>query len=113
MTKFINLYVQLPNETMSELVRDYPACLFDRSKFYKAKLDEKDSESAQRKGPPKAEEELNLQMNPTSLLEKGLRFKSDKVGRDSIMSSNRSGTADFLNHPKHKSLYGNAVNKSQ
>jgi len=39
-TKFVNLYVQLPNETMSELVRDYPASLFDRSKFSKAKQDE-------------------------------------------------------------------------
>ena len=33
--KSLNLYVQLPNETMSELVRDYMAHFFDKTKFAK------------------------------------------------------------------------------
>lgn len=58
----MNLYVQLPNETMSELVRDYMAHLFDKSKFAK-KREDGDID------------ELNLTLNPTSLLEKDMASK--------------------------------------
>ena len=90
----ISLYVQLPNETMSELVREYPATFYDVSIFSKAKRDQ-DQDSKP--------EELNLTLNPTSLLEKNMRQKqammNDRRENNSILSSNRSGTADFLTHP--------------
>ena len=50
---------------MSELVREYTAHFFDKSKFIKGKKAEEDEVTR------KAEEELNLTLNPTSLLEKG------------------------------------------
>ena len=54
--------MQLPNETMSELVRDYMAHLFDKSKFAKKHQD----------GDI---DQLNLTLNPTSHLEKDMASK--------------------------------------
>ena len=108
--RYINLYVQLPNETMSELVRDYLALFFDKSKFGKSKRDKEQEEMSR-----KAESELNLTLNPTSLLEKGGGLLKpaagqEKQGHDSILSSNKSATADFLNIlGATKSPYGNSA----
>ena len=66
--KYINLYVQLPNETMSELVREYTAHFFDKNMLSKNRnnaVGEAEEGEMQRK----VEEELNLTLNPTSLLE--------------------------------------------
>ncbi len=64
--KSLNLYVQLPNETMSELVRDYMAHFFDKTKFVK-------------KNQGENIDELNLTMNPTSLLEKDMATKQKRL----------------------------------
>lgn len=82
---------------MSELVRDYMAHFFDKTKFVK-------------KNQGENIDELNLTMNPTSLLEKDMASKQkrlqqmaqDRFKQDSILSSNRSATADFLNPPAGK-----------
>ena len=67
--KYINLYVQLPNETMSELVREYTAHFFDKSMFNKKRLGLNQGEGDDDEMHRKVEEELNLTLNPTSLLE--------------------------------------------
>ena len=62
---------------MSELVREYTAHFFDKSKFNKNNCVEEEEMSR------KVEEELNLTLNPTSLLEKGIIKKAmplDRIG---------------------------------
>ena len=110
LARHINLYVQLPNETMSELVREYTAHFFDKRNFNKSNCGE---EIVEEEVQRKIEEELNLSLNPTSLLEKGSIIKkvsmpTDKIRQDSILNSNRSDTADFLQMPKdpNKNPYG-------
>lgn len=64
---------------MSELVREYTAHFFDKSKFNKNNCVEEEEEEMSRK----VEEELNLTLNPTSLLEKGFIKKAmplDRIG---------------------------------
>ena len=53
---------------MSELVREYAAHFFDKSKFRKHREDDENEH--------KAEEDLNLQMNPTSLLHHNSAMKA-------------------------------------
>ena len=54
----------------------------------------------------KVQEELNLTLNPTSLLDNSGIIKKSIGGHDSILNSdNRSGTADFLGLPA-KNPYG-------
>ena len=74
--KYINLYIQLPNETMSELVREYTAHFFDKSIFQKKKYNEADQADEMSR---KVEEELNLTLNPTSLLEKDPRLDAKNL----------------------------------
>ena len=100
--KYINLYVQLPNETMSELVREYTAHFFDKTMFSKNQNSLNAAEAEEGEMQRKVEEELNLTLNPTSLLEQPMKKvtpTAQKAGQDSILSSsrdNRSATADFL-----------------
>ena len=104
--KYINLYVQLPNETMSELVREYTAHFFDKTMFSKNRHGMNAAEAEEGEMQRKVEEELNLTLNPTSLLDqpnsailKKATPTGQKAGQDSILSSsrdNRSATADFL-----------------
>ena len=104
--KYINLYVQLPNETMSELVREYTAHFFDKTMFSKNRHGMNAGEAEEGEMQRKVEEELNLTLNPTSLLDqpnssmlKKATPTGQKAGQDSILSSsrdNRSATADFL-----------------
>lgn len=85
---------------MSELVREYPASFFEKSKFNKNQENDR-----------KADEELNPTMNPSSMLHTNSTMKKnwmDRRGHDSILSRNPSATADFRNLPKNiPSPYGN------
>ncbi len=95
---------------MSELIREYPAHFFDQNKFKK-----KDEGEAGRK----AEDELHLTLNPTSLLVNNNSLKPRQEGRhqhdsilssnQAILSSNRSATADFLNPPAQIGPYGQTM----
>ena len=55
---------------MSELVREYLAHFFDKSKF------NKNNNCIEEEMTRKVEEELNLTLHPTSLLEKGIIKKA-------------------------------------
>ena len=80
---------------MSELVREYLAHFFDKCNL--------------RKDEGKTSD-LHLTLNPTSLLKQGIikpAITDGKFRQDSILSSNKSATADFLNPPHPgKSPYG-------
>ena len=91
---------------MSELVREYMGHFYDKTMFNKNKQNEEDEMQQ------KIQEELNLTLNPTSLLGNGMILQNkDKNGHDSILNSDgvRSGTADFLGAPAGKNPYGQAA----
>ena len=98
---------------MSELVREYTAHLFDKSMFKKRRQEsiQQEREEVDDETQRKVEEELNLTLNPTSLLEQHQSTIVKKmaggpldVQQDSILSStNNKNTinkaADFLSMP--------------